>query len=60
MSFTFKEHMLNLIRKLLKINILGYTEKTKTIMRRCIYEAGLTKRIGTPSLQFITERKEQN
>jgi len=52
--------MFNLIRKLLKIIILGFTEKTKTVMRECLYEAGLIKRVGTLSLQFTTERKEQN
>ncbi|GBB93259.1 hypothetical protein RclHR1_02140012 [Rhizophagus clarus] len=33
----------------------GFTEDTKTTMRRCLYNAGLIKRIGTLSLQFTTE-----
>nr|CAG8460612.1 7376_t:CDS:10 [Entrophospora candida] len=31
------------------------TEYTKTIMRKCIYNAGLIKSIGALNLQFITE-----
>ncbi|CAH1771221.1 1427_t:CDS:2, partial [Entrophospora sp. SA101] len=31
------------------------TEDTKAIMRKCIYNAGLIKSIGTLNLQFITE-----
>ncbi|CAB5350223.1 unnamed protein product [Rhizophagus irregularis] len=33
----------------------GFTEDTKTTMRKCLYDAGLIKRIGTLSLQFTTE-----
>ncbi|GES84968.1 hypothetical protein GLOIN_2v1702288 [Rhizophagus clarus] len=33
----------------------GFSEKTKTIMRKCLFDAGLIKRIGTLSLQFTTE-----
>ncbi|CAB4424740.1 unnamed protein product [Rhizophagus irregularis] len=32
-----------------------FTEDTKTIMRQCLYNAGLIKSLGTLSLQFTTE-----
>ncbi|CAJ0646769.1 1956_t:CDS:10 [Entrophospora sp. SA101] len=32
-----------------------FTEDTKTIMRKCIYDAGLIESIGTLNLQFTTE-----
>ncbi|CAG8589360.1 11567_t:CDS:2 [Ambispora leptoticha] len=32
-----------------------FDEKSKTIMRKCIYNAGLVKSIGTLNLQFTTE-----
>ncbi|CAG8761643.1 16638_t:CDS:2 [Cetraspora pellucida] len=32
-----------------------FNENTKTIMRKCIYNAGLIKNIGTLNLQFTTE-----
>ncbi|CAI2167707.1 2765_t:CDS:10 [Funneliformis geosporum] len=32
-----------------------FSENSKTIMRRCIYDAGLIKSIGTLNLQFTTE-----
>ncbi len=41
-----------------KIIILEFNEKSKTIMRKCIYDAGLIKSIGTLNLQFTTERKK--
>ncbi|CAJ0908443.1 889_t:CDS:2 [Entrophospora sp. SA101] len=34
---------------------MEFTEDTKTIMRKCIYNAGLIKSIGTLNLQFTTE-----
>ncbi|PKY39137.1 hypothetical protein RhiirA4_452290 [Rhizophagus irregularis] len=34
---------------------MEFTEDTKTIMRRCLYDAGLTKSLGTLNLQFTTE-----
>ncbi|CAJ0908435.1 887_t:CDS:2, partial [Entrophospora sp. SA101] len=34
---------------------MEFTEDTKTIMRKCIYDAGLIKSIGTLNLQFTTE-----
>ncbi|CAB5350225.1 unnamed protein product [Rhizophagus irregularis] len=33
----------------------GFSEKTKSIMRQCLFDAGLIKRIGILSLQFTTE-----
>ncbi|KAF0520402.1 hsp70 family protein [Gigaspora margarita] len=32
-----------------------FTEKTKSIMRQCIYDAGLINNSGTQNLKFITE-----
>ncbi|CAJ0762452.1 17005_t:CDS:2, partial [Entrophospora sp. SA101] len=32
-----------------------FNEKSKTIMRKCAYDANLIKSIGTLSLQFTTE-----
>ncbi|CAG8662851.1 6583_t:CDS:2 [Rhizophagus irregularis] len=34
---------------------MGFSEKTKSIMRKCLFDAGLIKRIGTLGLQFTTE-----
>lgn len=45
--------------QILKIIILGFSEKTKSIMRKCLFDAGLIKRIGTLGLQFTTERKNK-
>ncbi|CAG8565160.1 9924_t:CDS:2 [Ambispora gerdemannii] len=32
-----------------------FTESTKTIMRKCVYDAGLIKSLGTQNLKFTTE-----
>ncbi|PKC63709.1 hypothetical protein RhiirA1_463395 [Rhizophagus irregularis] len=34
---------------------MEFTEDTKTIMRQCLYNAGLIKSLGTLNLQFTTE-----
>ncbi|KAF0480254.1 actin-like ATPase domain-containing protein [Gigaspora margarita] len=34
----------------------GFTEDTKSIMRQCIYDAGLINHSGTQNLKFTTER----
>jgi hypothetical protein len=34
-----------------------YSERAKSIMRQCIYEANLIEHINSKNLRFITERK---
>ncbi|CAG8444356.1 14805_t:CDS:2 [Dentiscutata erythropus] len=37
------------------LRMMEFTEKTKVVMRQCIYDANLINNIGTQNLQFSTE-----
>ncbi|CAJ0827325.1 21419_t:CDS:10 [Entrophospora sp. SA101] len=57
-GITFDKAITDYLREMVRLVFTvpaEFIEDTKTIMRKCIYNAGLIKSIGTLNLQFTTE-----